>query len=67
MYYLLFSLKVGIELVSRDYDMDSSTPFRKVDVVSLVPVHKVKIRNTRVCGCSFSLQNRRQEKERWRA
>ncbi|KAJ4728119.1 Tetratricopeptide repeat (TPR)-like superfamily protein [Melia azedarach] len=32
--------KVGIELVSRDFDMDSPSPFRKVDVVSLVPVHK---------------------------
>ncbi|KAJ7962574.1 Tetratricopeptide repeat (TPR)-like superfamily protein [Quillaja saponaria] len=32
--------KVGIELVPRDFDMDSPTPFRKSDVVSLVPVHK---------------------------
>ncbi|KAL3517293.1 hypothetical protein ACH5RR_024195 [Cinchona calisaya] len=32
--------KVGIELVPRDFDMDSSNPFRKVDIVSLVPVHK---------------------------
>ncbi|KAK1561123.1 hypothetical protein Q3G72_034740 [Acer saccharum] len=32
--------KVGIELVSRDFDMDSPSPFRKTDVVSLVPVHK---------------------------
>ncbi|KAH7864040.1 hypothetical protein Vadar_024934 [Vaccinium darrowii] len=32
--------KVGIELVPRDYDMNSQEPFRKVDIVSLVPVHK---------------------------
>ncbi|CAN0889699.1 Protein REDUCED CHLOROPLAST COVERAGE 1 [Linum grandiflorum] len=32
--------KVGIELVPRDFDMDSPYPFQKSDVVSLVPVHK---------------------------
>ncbi|KAG9155602.1 hypothetical protein Leryth_017024 [Lithospermum erythrorhizon] len=32
--------KVGIELVSRDFDMASPTPFQKHDIVSLVPVHK---------------------------
>uniref|UniRef100_A0A1J3E4E3 Clustered mitochondria protein n=1 Tax=Noccaea caerulescens TaxID=107243 RepID=A0A1J3E4E3_NOCCA len=32
--------KVGIELIPRDFDMDSPEPFRKTDVVSLVPVHK---------------------------
>ncbi|OVA11326.1 Tetratricopeptide repeat-containing domain [Macleaya cordata] len=32
--------KVGIELAPRDFDMDSPNPFRKVDIVSLVPVHK---------------------------
>ncbi|XP_050237730.1 protein REDUCED CHLOROPLAST COVERAGE 1 [Mercurialis annua] len=32
--------KVGIELVPRDFDMDSPHPFRKSDVVSLIPVHK---------------------------
>ncbi|KAL2536336.1 Tetratricopeptide repeat (TPR)-like superfamily protein [Forsythia ovata] len=32
--------KVGIELVPRDFDMISSNPFRKEDIVSLVPVHK---------------------------
>ncbi|KAG5231466.1 protein TSS [Salix suchowensis] len=32
--------KVGIELVPRDFDMDSPHPFRKFDVVSLVPLHK---------------------------
>ncbi|XP_023513818.1 protein TSS-like [Cucurbita pepo subsp. pepo] len=32
--------KVGIELVPRDFDMDSPFPFQKSDVASLVPVHK---------------------------
>ncbi|WJZ94265.1 hypothetical protein VitviT2T_013139 [Vitis vinifera] len=32
---------VGIELVPRDFDMDSPYPFQKLDVISLVPVHKV--------------------------
>ncbi|CAN4108420.1 unnamed protein product [Withania somnifera] len=32
--------KVGIELVPRDYDMSSPSPFQKADIVSLVPVHK---------------------------
>ncbi|PKI76684.1 hypothetical protein CRG98_002993, partial [Punica granatum] len=32
--------KVGVELVPRDFDMDSPNPFSKADVVSLVPVHK---------------------------
>lgn len=32
--------KVGIELVPRDYDMNSPEPFRKVDIVSIVPVYK---------------------------
>ncbi|KAL8494916.1 hypothetical protein ACS0TY_019182 [Phlomoides rotata] len=32
--------KVGIELVPRDFDMQSAQPFRKEDIVSLVPVHK---------------------------
>uniref|UniRef100_A0A164TYR7 Clu domain-containing protein n=1 Tax=Daucus carota subsp. sativus TaxID=79200 RepID=A0A164TYR7_DAUCS len=36
-------LEVGIELVPRDYDMDSPQPFRKIDIVSLVPVHKATI------------------------
>ncbi|CAN1793893.1 Protein REDUCED CHLOROPLAST COVERAGE 1 [Linum perenne] len=35
--------KVGIELVPRDFDMDSPSPFQKSDVVSLVPVHKVPL------------------------
>lgn len=32
--------KAGIELVPRDFDMDSAYPFEKLDIVSLVPVHK---------------------------
>ncbi|KAK7292807.1 hypothetical protein RJT34_15661 [Clitoria ternatea] len=32
--------KVGIELVPKDFDMDSPFPFHKSDIVSLVPVHK---------------------------
>ncbi|KAK7832601.1 protein tss [Quercus suber] len=35
--------KVGIELVPRDFDMDSLNPFRKSDIVSLVPVHKATV------------------------
>lgn len=36
------NLQVGIELVPRDFDMNSPKPFQKIDIVSLVPVHKVK-------------------------
>lgn len=32
--------KVGIELSPRDFDMDSPYPFNKLDIISLVPVHK---------------------------
>ncbi|KAF5469410.1 hypothetical protein F2P56_013488 [Juglans regia] len=32
--------KVGLELVPRDYDMDGALPFRKSDVISMVPVYK---------------------------
>ncbi|CAI9292085.1 unnamed protein product [Lactuca saligna] len=32
--------KVGIELVPRDFDMNSPQPFKKEDIISLVPVHK---------------------------
>ncbi|XP_059635933.1 protein REDUCED CHLOROPLAST COVERAGE 2 [Cornus florida] len=32
--------KVGLELVPRDYDMDSAYPFKKSDIVSMVPVYK---------------------------
>lgn len=49
--FLLLFFKVGIELVSRDFDMDSPSPFRKTDIVGLVPVHKVmnKKSNNRTC------------------
>lgn len=32
--------KVGLELVPRDYDMDSRNPFNRSDVISMVPVCK---------------------------
>ncbi|XP_042433116.1 protein TSS-like [Zingiber officinale] len=32
--------KVGIELAPRDFDMDLPFPFDKLDIISLVPVHK---------------------------
>ncbi|KAK7304132.1 hypothetical protein RJT34_15200 [Clitoria ternatea] len=32
--------KVGLELVPRDYDMDTASPFRKADIVSMVPIYK---------------------------
>ncbi|CAN6277134.1 unnamed protein product [Urochloa humidicola] len=32
--------KVGLELVARDYDMNSTNPFDKSDIVSIVPVCK---------------------------
>ncbi|KAJ6800021.1 protein TSS [Iris pallida] len=32
--------KVGIEISPRDFDMDSACPFDKLDIISLVPVHK---------------------------
>ncbi|XP_043695697.1 protein TSS-like isoform X3 [Telopea speciosissima] len=33
--------KVGLELVPRDYDMDTPSPFRKSDIISMLPVYKV--------------------------
>ncbi|PSS08188.1 Protein TSS like [Actinidia chinensis var. chinensis] len=32
--------KVGLELVPRDYHMDSTMPFKKSDIISMVPVYK---------------------------
>ncbi|KAJ7962824.1 Tetratricopeptide repeat (TPR)-like superfamily protein [Quillaja saponaria] len=32
--------KVGLELLSRDYDMESPNPFGKYDIISMVPVCK---------------------------
>ncbi|KAK6273105.1 hypothetical protein POUND7_010188 [Theobroma cacao] len=34
------SHKVGLELVPRDYDMDTPSPFRKSDIISMVPLYK---------------------------
>nr|XP_016452281.1 PREDICTED: protein TSS isoform X2 [Nicotiana tabacum] len=32
--------KVGLELVPKDYDVDSPFPFKKSDIISMVPVYK---------------------------
>ncbi|XP_047082806.1 protein REDUCED CHLOROPLAST COVERAGE 2 [Lolium rigidum] len=32
--------KVGLELVTKDYDMDMPHPFRKSDIISIVPIYK---------------------------
>ncbi|XP_057967787.1 protein REDUCED CHLOROPLAST COVERAGE 3 [Malania oleifera] len=32
--------KVGLELIARDYDMESPNPFKKSDIISMVPVCK---------------------------
>ncbi|CAM6015800.1 unnamed protein product [Sphagnum balticum] len=32
--------KVGIEVAPRDYSLDTPTPFKKMDIISMVPVHK---------------------------
>ncbi|KVH89028.1 hypothetical protein Ccrd_008986 [Cynara cardunculus var. scolymus] len=42
--------KVGVELVPRDFDMNSPHPFRKEDIISLVPVHKALAKLVAVCG-----------------
>ncbi|XP_013604060.1 PREDICTED: protein TSS-like [Brassica oleracea var. oleracea] len=34
------SQKVGLELVPKDYEMDTSSPFKKLDIISMVPVYK---------------------------
>ncbi|XP_007051554.2 PREDICTED: protein TSS isoform X1 [Theobroma cacao] len=44
--------KVGIELVPRDFDMDSPSPFQPSDVVSLVPVHKLNLIYFQQAACS---------------
>lgn len=51
--HFILSFKVGIELVSRDFDMDSPSPFRKTDIVGLVPVHKVMNKKLNDRTCSF--------------
>jgi hypothetical protein len=35
--------QVGLELLPRDYDMDNASPFKKSEIISMVPVYKVKI------------------------
>ncbi|KAJ0965710.1 hypothetical protein J5N97_026848 [Dioscorea zingiberensis] len=42
--------KVGLELIPRDYDMDSPSPFMKSDIISLVPVYKALAKLVAVCG-----------------
>lgn len=32
--------KVGLELITKDYDMDMPHPFRKSDIISVVPIYK---------------------------
>ncbi|KAI4377268.1 hypothetical protein MLD38_014928 [Melastoma candidum] len=32
--------KVGLELVPRDFDMDTPSPFKTTDIISMVPVYK---------------------------
>lgn len=32
--------KVGLELVPRDYDVDDAYPFKKSDIISMIPVYK---------------------------
>ncbi|KDP38729.1 hypothetical protein JCGZ_04082 [Jatropha curcas] len=34
------SHKVGLELLPRDYNMDTASPFRKSDIISVIPVYK---------------------------
>lgn len=34
--------QVGLELMTRDYDMESSSPFKHSDIISVVPVCKVR-------------------------
>lgn len=38
-----FMLQVGLELVPRDYDMETPRPFRKSDIISMIPVYKVRV------------------------
>ena len=40
-YISISQLQVGLELIPRDYDMDSPNPFEKSDIISMVPVCKV--------------------------
>ncbi|KAG1326475.1 putative protein TSS [Cocos nucifera] len=35
--------KVGLELIPRDYDMGSPYPFRRSDIISIIPIYKATI------------------------
>jgi hypothetical protein len=35
------AMQVGLELVTKDYNMDMPHPFRKSDIISVVPIYKV--------------------------
>lgn len=50
---IIFS-QVGLELVPRDYDMDIASPFRKSDIISMVPVYKVIYMNNRIRNLAFN-------------
>jgi protein TIF31 len=39
-------VQVGIEVAPRDYGLDTPTPFKKMDIISMVPVHKVHVKTT---------------------
>lgn len=45
----MFDFKqVGLELVPRDFDMDTSLPFRTTDIISMVPIYKVQSNSCRM-------------------
>ncbi|KAM7268027.1 hypothetical protein ACFE04_010193 [Oxalis oulophora] len=44
------SHKVGLELLPRDYLMETTSPFRKSDIISMVPVYKALVKLVSVCG-----------------
>ncbi|KAF2283066.1 hypothetical protein GH714_043725 [Hevea brasiliensis] len=47
---LNFLLGSWLELVPRDYDMECPNPFRKFDIISMVPVCKALAKMIAVCG-----------------
>ncbi|KAM7252740.1 hypothetical protein ACFE04_008249 [Oxalis oulophora] len=44
------SQKVGLELLPRDYPVDTSSPFGKSDIISMIPVYKALAKLVAVCG-----------------
>jgi protein TIF31 len=44
--------QVGIEIAPRDYDLDTPSPFRTGDIISMIPVYKVE----KVYAFSISLE-----------